>query len=353
LRLQDEAASDESIEGNIDRFISQKRAQVTGGELSAGRCANLELHLAAFRDFVGGSNPISAINSRVMTDFRSDLLDRISRGEFSRVYAKDRLDASTQFTRWLWREETLADLPRVIESRAFSITVTPTPIKTFTAEEIKALLKASNGQNKLCILLGLNTGMTQGDISDLRPDEVDWEAGVIRRKRSKTRQHKNVPEVAYQLWRETFSLLKKFRRPDCQQVLANDNGAPLVVVALKPDGKLHKVDNIHCNFSRYCRRMGISGRSFKSLRKTAATMLRGNATFSGLESLFLGHAPRSIADRHYAGVPQELLGQAINWLATQFGIAVAGSPPVSGKPKRTERQSRRAKAAKRTAEATA
>lgn len=333
LRLQDEAAGDKSVDGNIERFLSQKRAQVTGGELSAGRCANLALHLTAFRDFVGGNNPVSAITSRVMTDFRSDLLDRKTRGEFSSAYAKNRLDTSTQFTRWLWREETLADLPRVIESRSFSINAATAPIKTFTADEIKALLAGSEGQNKLCMLLALNTGMTQRDISDLRPGEVDWEAGVIRRKRSKTRQHENVPEVAYQLWPETFSLLKKCRRLDCPQVLANENGAPLLVSSLKADGKLHKVDNVHCNFSRCCRRVKITGRPFKSLRKTAATLLRGNATFSGLESLFLGHAPRSIADRHYAGVPQELLGQAINWLATQFGLDAASNPASSVKAK--------------------
>jgi len=339
LRLQDEAAGDKSVDGNIERFLSQKRAQVTGGELSAGRCANLALHLTAFRDFVGGGNPVSAITSRVMTDFRSDLLDRKTRGEFSSAYAKNRLDTSTQFTRWLWREETLADLPRVIESRSFSINAATAPIKTFTADEIKALLAASEGQNKLCLLLALNTGMTQRDIADLRPEEVDWESGVIRRKRSKTRQHKNVPEVAYQLWPETFSLLKKCRRLDCPQVLANENGAPLLVSTLKADGKLHKVDNVHCNFSRCCRRVKITGRPFKSLRKTAATLLRGNATFSGLESVFLGHAPRSIADRHYAGVPHELLGQAINWLATQFGLDAATNPASTDKAKQKTNRS--------------
>ena len=336
LRLQDTAAGPASIEGNVTRFLAQKRSQVNCGELSAGRFASLETHLTAFRDFVSGSNPVEAITSRVMTDFRTDLLDRKARGEFGGVYAKNRLDAAKQFTRWLWREETLVDLPRVIESKNFSISAGTPEIKTLTFDEITALLAASSGQTKLCILLGLNIGMTQRDISDLQQNEVDWHARVIRRKRSKTRKFANVPEVEYSLWSETFDLLKAHRRPDCPQVLANENGGPLLSVSLKENGKLYKVDNVHTNFFRLCRRVGIEGRSFKSLRKTSATLLRGNEKYSGLESLFLGHAARSISDRHYAGIPHELLASAINWLAEQFGLAIASKRSGSTKKEGTK-----------------
>ena len=35
---------------------------------------------------------------------------------------------------------------------------------------------------------------------DLQHFEIDWNAGRILRKRSKTRKHENVPEVCYKLW---------------------------------------------------------------------------------------------------------------------------------------------------------
>ena len=57
----------------------------------------------------------------------------------------------------------------------------------------------------------LNCGMTQRDISDLKDEEVDWNAGRIRRKRSKTANHDNVPVVEYLLWPRTFDLLKEYR----------------------------------------------------------------------------------------------------------------------------------------------
>ena len=50
----------------------------------------------------------------------------------------------------------------------------------------------------------INCGMTQVDIADLQPKEVDWDRGRIRRKRSKTDDHEQVPTVDYALWPRTW-----------------------------------------------------------------------------------------------------------------------------------------------------
>jgi hypothetical protein len=34
---------------------------------------------------------------------------------------------------------------------------------------------------------------------------------------------------------------------------------------------------------------------------------------------FLGHSPRTVADRHYVVPPQELLDEAVTWLGRQLG----------------------------------
>ncbi len=329
LRQGDKVDAPVTIEGNIARFLTQKRAQVDCSELSPGRYDALNRHLAALSSFIGESNPVSAITSRSMTDFRTDLLERKVRGEFRGAYARDRLDTAKQFIRWLWGEETLAELPRVIEGKSFVITAEAPVIKTLTIAETVALLDADSGQVKLFLLLGLNAGMTQKDISDLKHDEVNWQDGVIRRKRSKTRSFEKVPEVAYKLWPETFRLLRVFRRPNSSQVLANENGGLLVTTRLRDDGDLQKIDNISPRFSRLCLRVGIEGRTFRSLRKTAATLLRGSEKYNGIEDLFLGHAPRTMSDKHYAGVPHELMASALDWLGQQFGLVAVGKQPAS------------------------
>lgn len=86
------------------------------------------------------------------------------------------------------------------------------------------MLQAAVDRTKLYILLMLNCGMTQKDISDLRVEEVDWQEGRIIRKRSKTSKHENVPTVSYLLWQETFRLLRQERNPESKGlVLLNVN----------------------------------------------------------------------------------------------------------------------------------
>ena len=81
--------------------------------------------------------------------------------------------------------------------------------------EVQTLIEAAPGQLKLHLLLMLNCGFTQQDVADLGQEEVDWLAGMISRRRSKTGDHVTVPMVSYRLWPETFELLRRFRSGGC------------------------------------------------------------------------------------------------------------------------------------------
>ncbi|MDA1013841.1 MAG: tyrosine-type recombinase/integrase [Planctomycetota bacterium] len=309
-----------SIGENVDRFKEAKRVQVEAGQISPGRYDNLSRDLDAFRDFAGGSTVVSSINSRLMTDYRTDLLARVGSNEFGETYAKDRLDAAKQFVRWLWHDETLSELPRIIDSKGFSIRQPLREIKTFTLDEVRALLTETRGRLRLYILLALNTGMTQKEISDIAPSEVLWKSGQIRRKRSKTRQHQNVPVVTYSLWPETLKLLKEYQTNDSEHVILSENGTPLVVNKLRDNGTTHKVDSIQRAFYRLKTKLGIKERSFKTIRKTSATMLKNDERFSAIDQYFLGQSPRSVSDRHYSAGPDGLLRQATEWLRSRYDI---------------------------------
>jgi hypothetical protein len=81
---------------------------------------------------------------------------------------------------------------------------------------------AASDRTKLYILLMLNCGMTQQDISDLLVTEVDWAAGAITRKRSKSADHKGVPTVKYALCPETLRLLRQERAAEGARALTNE-----------------------------------------------------------------------------------------------------------------------------------
>lgn len=161
--------------------------------------------------------------------------------------------------------------------------------------------------------------MTQQDISDLHAAEVDWRRGVITRKRSKTSDRENVPEVSYPLWSETLRLLLQERGPNVTHVLLTRDGKPLKTETLDAKHNLKKTDAVRLAVRRLSEKTEISFTT-KMLKKTSASLLRNQRDYSGLESLFLDHAPSSVAHRHYAAIPQDLLNEAILWLGRELGI---------------------------------
>ncbi|MBL9090930.1 MAG: tyrosine-type recombinase/integrase [Planctomycetaceae bacterium] len=313
--------SKDTVEALVDSFLTTKRERVKAGSLSAGRYDPLRVHLHHLRDWLGPNLPVASISGKVIKDYHGELLKCVADEKLSSSYAHDRMNALKGFVRWLWRTEAIEALPRILDTRNEDLRVTKKMSNpaVFTIPEVKKLLKSSTQRTKLYLLLMLNTGMGQKDLSDLRPSEVDWKSGTITRKRSKTAKHDSVPVVTYILWKETLRLLRKERAEGASSVLVNDDGGPLKVEALGSTGKLRKIDNVASAFARLRRKVGIQ-KPLKLFRKTSATLLKSSKQFSGIETLFLGHSPRSMGDRHYAQAPQSLLDAALVWLGKQYGL---------------------------------
>ena len=320
--MQRSVATESTVSHFVEQFIADKSASAEAGDLSVARVYALQLHLGDFADWLGNDTDVKDISAQSLIGYRLELLKGLKGKGWSRTTANDRLTTVKSFVRWLWQIEAIPTLPRIMDgkSTALNIGVAPAEIVTFEKKEISTLLENASDRTKLYILLMLNCGMTQKDIADLQHSEVDWKAGRITRKRSKTRKHENVPTVCYRLWPETLRLLKQERnRTRSGDVLSNENGSKILRDEISSDGKYKKSDNVKSAFDRLRRKTGIK-KPLKSLKKTSATLIRGNEKFNSLESLFLGHSGKTISDRHYAQPPQQLLDDAIAWLATEYGL---------------------------------
>jgi integrase len=209
------------------------------------------------------------------------------------------------------------------KSKTLQISKSSSPVVTFTKGEIKSLLQKASDRTRLYILLMLNCGMTQKDISDLDVTEVDWDAGRVTRKRSKTKGFENVPIVRYPLWSETLDLLRQeCSGADAGSVLLNSKGNPLIYSEVGADNRLKRNDNVRSAYERVTRSVGIK-KPLKCLKKTSASLIRDNPRYASLEDLFLGHAPRRMSDKHYTSVPYSLFDEAIAWLGSELEISAA------------------------------
>jgi integrase len=306
----------QTVGANIDTYLAMKKKQAESGQIGHGRYVVLKYHLEHFRRVVG-ELALEHLTSNTFANYHANLLNEIKAGTFKPVYAKSILASIKEFVRWLWETEAIENLPRNLAK--LQITADPPEIKTLSVEEIKTLLAEASGRTRLYITLMLNIGATSKDLSDLTPAEIDWERGRIKRRRSKTKREKNVPIVDYPLWATTFDLLKRYGNRKGERAILTQSGKPLRRWEDKGDGKTRNADNVRWAWQSLADRLGIT-KSAKLCRKTSASMLAEHETFGRFASLFLGHTPKTTAERHYVKTPQDLFDAAITWLGEQFGI---------------------------------
>ena len=313
LRRPKAAKPEISVGWHIDDWLRERRA---APGRAAGTTATLTYRINFFRKWIGAGTRLSEITEIKLRDFYLYLVSRVEAGSMSAEHATGCLSVTKRFIRNRVSLRYL-DPFRNVNDRDLAIPVGAKAVPVYDLEQIKVIYHGASERMKLYILLMLNTGMSQRDIGALKQDEVDWKKGRITRKRSKTRnQSNNVPAVSYKLWPVTFDLLTKYRSTDPTLVLVNEDGGPLWSERIQ-DGKHIKSDNIKCRWFDFMKAMGIKAR-LKDFRKTSASMLEKHDIYGRYAQYFLGHAPRSVADRHYVQPSEERFDEAVAWLLTQY-----------------------------------
>lgn len=220
------------------------------------------------------------------------------------------------FLTWL-DDLNIHSAPKNLNRRQYRFKGSSQSVPTVATDVVKNTVAAAQGQLKLHLLLMLNCGFTQQDISDLHPSEIDWKHGRIHRKRSKTDAHENVPTVDYLLWRETFELLKLYRSNNADHVLMTESGKTWMRDDIHDNGSRSRTDAIQSNY----RKLAVEGKpSLKMFRKASSTLLNGSPDHGKYAIHFLGHAPTDVARKHYISENGPSFDAAINWLGEQFNF---------------------------------
>ncbi len=313
--------TDRSIGKLIERFLAHQDGRLRQAQISKARRESLRAHLATLSSEVGEATEIEEISPEFLSKYHHALSKMIDADRLTQTTASDKFAAAKTFIRWMWSEGIVMELPRNIDSCELTFTRTPREHRQFTFEEVHDILALPTpDRTRLYILLMLNCGFTQADVANLLPSEVDFEQGTITRKRTKTRGKTSVPVVRYTLWPKTLALLQQEQTEGGTRVLLNQRGEPLLTETLLESGKYKKTDNIRSAWNRLCKRRGVD-LPLSGFRKTSASLLRSQPQFVSIYDHFLGHAPTSVADRHYAAAPQTVLEDGIRWLREEQRIA--------------------------------
>jgi integrase len=342
VKGDDATPADRRISHHRGRWQAEQSTLVEAGGLSPGRASNQRILLGHFVAFAGEAASVDVITAEVVQNYYVHCLGRVkermadpqNKAGWGREYAKKVFGTARGFIHYLV-EQGLIAAPANLDSRKLRFGAAPKAVPTWTVEEFQKVLGAATGQLRLHLLLMANCGMTQVDVSELRDDEVDWQRSRIIRKRSKTADQKNVPTVEYPLWPRTFELLTEYRSGG-ERVLLTKRGHCWVRSDWK-DGRQISCDSIASVFLILKNRIGFS-KPLKQLRKTAASLLDRHPEYGRYAQLFLGHAPRSVADKSYVKPSQDRFDEAVKWLGQQFGMIPADEANGGERPKAQKRR---------------
>ena len=315
-----ESPPDRTVKAQVEAWRALLQSVCQSGQMSEGRYDAYRRNIEKFTAWIGPGTAIDAIDEAKLEGFFNHLSSCVAEEQYSPNYAHTLLMTAKQFISRL-AELRLLSLPGNIRSRRFRFNRSaPAKIETFSIKEVRALLAACDGyseRTKLYLLLMLNCGMYQNDISELRVKEVDWKTGTLTRARSKTRE-RNGPVVTYRLWPETFTLLKKHKAGQGEVALLSAEGNPLVRFWLEGT-VMRRYDCVQSCWWRLAAKMGLKKMrlGMKHLRKTSASLLGQHPQYKFYSNHFLADSPRSVADRHYVTPSNDEFFLALDWLRQQ------------------------------------
>jgi len=297
-----------------DAWLHIRELEATAGQISASSYASDFARIKKFKEFCKHA-PATELG-QMLVEYRQACLRRLAAGAAGQTI-KHELRTVKAMTTWAWDSAHIDTLPRCLRGYAKIQLPQPDP-RAFTQEEVQRLCENASGRTKLFILLAINCGYTQSDISSLTHDMIQWDVGIIDRSRSKTKQ----PQV-HKLWPSTLRLLREHVTDGSGSDLCfvGQKGNPLLHEFIRENGKPYRVDSIRLAFDRTKKVCKLQdGRGFKTLRKTGATEIeKANQERPWVSSLYLGHSEKS-AKKHYTPQFYDVLHQETDKLGKLFEV---------------------------------
>ena len=331
------------VKSVVRKFLKVKRheAESSGGEnVTLGRVQNLKNRLQHFVDEFGNDS-LSSITGADLQRWSVKNGKRVSAGEIAPSTLRQDFRCVRQLYRWAYKQHIIDNVPRNLEdfgkqTQKAVRRAKRKPVKTFTKAEIQKLYTGCDTLKldskwwsrtdtelpmlKLAIVLAVNTGMTQQDLSDLRMDELFLGKRPPRciRLRSKTGQESN-----HWLFRESVRLLKEHTegKKGDDRVLLRRDGRPLVVASTRDGLKTgSRSDALGASFKRLVERVlgKDDKRRFRELRRTGANFCKQRK--SGTETLYLSHADGRMSSL-YTQPAQREFDVILTYLEADMGFA--------------------------------
>jgi integrase len=290
----------------VNRFLTRQLQRLQAGEIRSTSFRDFQSGLSRFTEIVGGNAAVADLTPATFAHVRLKL------GERMKSHAMNRhLSVISQLFRWGSGQELIVAPPKYGESLKKARHGRTAKPKHFTRAEVWLILQSARQPFRAMTLLGLNCGLGNTDIGQLRRSELDLDAGFLVNHRHKTEVPRRCP-----LWPETIAAIvdamgdRKVKGADHVFLTSFGNPwvqEPMATVGDKGVEAKARIDSVRMEFTKVLTRAGIfipkakrakgekpDGRNFYTLRRTFRT-LADNVRDPHATALMMGHSFGSVA----------------------------------------------------------
>jgi integrase len=294
-----------SIKTLCNLYLDRQNSRVQAGELTIRHYTDQVNSLRKFVRFLGQHCMVNTITTLDLQNYKRKL--QKSYNSANRINLHIAIVKS--MFHWAKKNEVLEVIPNIDAVSKVQLVRKNRP--TFTTEQIRKLLKASEPQMKAMILLGLNCGFGNTDCSELLWENIDFKKSRVHYPRGKTGINRDLA-----LWPETVKALKNLTRTN-ERVFNTPTGKPWVRMIETTDKasnvKYTNNDSVGKEFSKLIKKLNLEvekGVGFYTLRRTAATLTARSGDPFAVQRL-LGHADLKMATTYVQDVSEQT-DRAIN-----------------------------------------
>jgi len=301
----------------LDKYIERVRKR--GGKFIRKRTASdRDFKLRHFKKYADMSAHVTSVDEPFVEAYHGilDTAQRKNAKELSRDSKEGYFKAFRMFVRWAASQSSCEmKLPANLDNREQSFREAKGTGRIrqtkksmlWTAEEFKTAIAILPSPYDCFALLMMNCGFRHVDISELRHDDLQLDAGRIVIQRNKLNQQHTAPVVSYKLWEPTITAIRRAMSDHQEYVFTNDRG-------------LQVENSIKVWWKRHKHKYG--GKRLDYIRKTGSTLI---AQFDrNLDELYLGESLGTTARIHYSfndGEPCEALDKGLAALGSRFGLS--------------------------------
>lgn len=305
LRVKDDLLAGRTPRAAVDgitvrdlafRFLDAKQAKVDTGELHPVTVTEYRQTLEMMTKFLGPARVASDVRPHDFTALRAWLAKGIGAVRLAKriqaVRSLFKFGVDNDYITTVVKFGSEFKRPSAKTLRRLKAAK---PTKTFTREEVRAMIDKADQPLKSWVLLGINAAFGQSDLAALPTSAIDLKGGWVTHPRPKT----GAPRRC-KLWSETVKALREAlpMRPspkdpaDDRLCFLSIQGNPLVRFVGTADGKGGWTDTIGKQFSALLKTLKIqpARRGFYSLRHTHRTVSDAAPDRAAVDYI-MGHLP--------------------------------------------------------------